>query len=170
MSLRYKSVMLAVVILLQLTVLSHFTPFGIIPNYILVFTLAVCIICDSVESVVFAACIGLLADMLTGAPMGLNTIIYMYLAIFAVAVTGMVYTKSIKVVTPMCFIGAFLYELIFGVLSSLMRGSAFYPEAIFRVILPSAFINTLIFIPVYFVLSKLRFEKRRKGIKYERQI
>lgn len=170
MSLKYKSVMLAVVILLQLTVLSHFTLFGIIPNYILVFTLAICILCDSIESVVFAACIGLFTDMLTGAPMGLNTIIYMYIAIFSIAVTGLVYTKSIKVVAPMCFVAAFAHELIFGVISSLMRGAAFYPEAIIKVVLPASFVNTLIFIPVYFILSKLRFEKRRKGIKYERQI
>ncbi len=170
MSLKFKSVLMAAVILLQLTVLSHFTPLGIIPNYILIFTIAVCIICDSAESVVFAACIGLLCDMLTGAPLGLNTLLYMYIAISAIVVTGVVYTKSLKVVLPLFFASAFLYELLFGVLSSLMRASAFYPAAILDVILPAAFVNTLIFIPVYIVLSKLRFEKKRKGIRYERQI
>ncbi len=170
MSLKFKTTLMAAVILLQLTVLSHFTPLGVIPNYVLIFTIAICIICDSVESVVFSACIGLISDMLTGAPLGLNTIIYMYIAILTIMVTGIVYTKSLKVVVPMCFAASFIYELVFGVLSSLMRTASFYPEAILRIILPAAFINTLIFIPVYALLSHLKFEKRRKGIRYERQI
>lgn len=170
MSLKFKSVLIALVIMLQLTVMSHFTPLGIIPNYILIFTLAICIICDNAESVVFATITGLICDMLTGSPMGLNTILYMYMAIASIVVVGIVYTKHFKVVVPLCFTLAFLYELLFGVLSSLMRTSAFYPDAVFGVILPAAFVNTLIFIPVYAVLSKLRFEKKRKGIRYERQI
>lgn len=170
MSLKFKSILMAAVIMLQLTVLSHFTPLGIIPNYILIFVLAICIICDNTESVAFAACTGLLCDMLTGAPPGLNTIIYMYIAIITIVVINVVYTKKLKVVVPMCFIAVFMYELAFGAVSSLMRRAVIYPEAVFTVVLPAAFINTIIFIPVYFVLSKLRFEKKRKGIKYERQI
>lgn len=170
MSLKFKSILMAAVMVLQFTVLSHFTPLGIIPNYILIFILAICIICDNTESVAFASCAGLLCDMLTGAPLGLNTIIYMYIAIATIVVINVVYTKQLKVVIPMCFVASFMYELAFGAVSSLMRRAVFYPEAIFKILLPAAFINTLIFIPVYFVLSKLRFEKKRKGIKYERQI
>ena len=170
MSIKFKTCLTLAVVLLQVTVLSHFTILGIIPNYVLIFTFAICIISDGIDSVVFAAATGLLCDMLTGAPLGLNTIIYMYIAIFSIAVIGVVYTKKLKVVVPMCFVSAFLYELVFGTLSSLMRTSRFYPEAIWKVMLPAAFINTLIFIPVYMVLSRLRFEKKRKGIKYEQQI
>ena len=170
MSLKFKSCLIAAVILLQLTVLSHFTPLGIIPNYILIFTVAICIICDSVESVVFAAVTGLLCDMLTGAPLGLNTILYMYIAIALIIGISIVYTKKLKVVVPLCFVSIFVYELVFGALSSLMRTSHFYPEAILNVMLPAALVNTLIFIPVYMVLSHLKFEKKRKGIKYEQQI
>lgn len=170
MSLKFKIGLMTAVILLQLTVLSHFMPLGIIPNYILIFTIAICVICDSIESIVFATFIGLACDMLTGAPLGLNTIIYMYIAIASIAVTGVVYTKTLKAIVPMCFVMTFIYELIFGVLSSLMRASGFYASSILKVVLPAAVINTIIFIPVYIVLSKMRFEKKRKGIRYERQI
>ena len=170
MSLKFRTCMMAAVMLLQLTVLSHFTPLGIVPNYILIFTIAICIIADSVESVVFATVTGLVCDMLTGAPLGLNTIIYMYIAISTIIVISVVYTKKLKVVVPMCFVAAFSYELVFGILSSLMRTSRFYPEAVLSVVLPASLINTLVFIPVYAVLSRLRFEKKRKGIRYERQI
>lgn len=170
MSRKFKTILLLTVILLQLTILPHFTPLGVIPNYALVFAIAVSIICEDQESVVFVALTGFLMDLFTGAPIGLNTLLYMYISIALMAAAGAVYNKSVRVVMPMCFAASFVYEILFGIFSSLLRGAVFYPAAILKVILPVAVINTVIFIPVYIILSKVRFEKKRKGIKYERQV
>ena len=43
MSIKFKTCLTLAVVLLQVTVLSHFTILGIIPNYVLIFTFAICI-------------------------------------------------------------------------------------------------------------------------------
>lgn len=170
MSRNFKAITLLIVVLLQLTVLPHFTLFSVIPNYVLVFTIVMAIVGEDSESVVFSAVTGFAMDLLTGAPIGLNTLLYMYISIALVMITGTIYNKRIKVLVPMCFVASAVYEVLFGVFSSLLRGAGFYPEAIIKVVLPAAAMNTVIFIPVYLILSRLRFEKKRKGIKYERQV
>ncbi|MBQ8541505.1 MAG: rod shape-determining protein MreD [Clostridia bacterium] len=170
MGLKFKAFLMLAVVLLQVTVLSHFTLFGVIPNCVFVFVLALCIINDNAESVVFATVTGLMVDMLTGAQFGLNTLLYMYIAIGVIVVISFAYQKSIKIVVPMCLCASFMYELIFGILSFLFRGAAISFGVIFSVVIPACAVNTLVFIPVYVILSRLRFEKKRKGIKYERQI
>lgn len=170
MSRKFKICMMLTVVLLQLTVLPHFKPLSVIPDYTFVFILAIAIICEDTESVVLATVTGFLLDLFTGAAVGVNTMLYMYISIAVIAIAGNIYNKRLKVVLPICFTASFVYQLIFGLLSMLLRRSAFYPEAILRVILSVAAVNSIIFIPVYLILSKLRFEKKRKGIKYERQI
>lgn len=170
MGLKFKAFLMLAVVLLQVTVLSHFTLLGVIPNFIFVFVLALCIINDNAESVVFATVTGLLVDMLTGAQIGLNTLLYMYMAICVIVVISFAYQKSMKVVVPLCLCVSFVYELIFGILSFLFRGAAISFGVIFSVVIPAVAVNTIMFIPAYVVLSRIRFEKKRKGIKYERQI
>ena len=170
MGLKFKAFLMLAVVLLQVTVLSHFTLFGVIPNFIFAFTFALCIINDNAESVVFATVTGLLVDMLTGANIGINTLLYMYTAIAAIVIISFAYQKSMKVVIPMCLTATFLYEFIFGILSFLFRGAKISFADIFGVVIPACMVNTLVFIPVYVVLSRLRFEKKRKGIRYEQQI
>lgn len=170
MSRSFKSIILIFAILMQTTILPHFTVFSVIPNYVFVLMIAISIINEDSESVVFAAVTGFLLDLFTGAPVGLNTLLYMYISIAVIVITGRIYIKRIKVVAPVCFIASVIYELVFGILSTLLRNGTFYPLAIVSVVLPVALINTVIFIPVYMVLSRVRFEKKRKGIKYECQI
>ncbi|MBQ3109729.1 MAG: rod shape-determining protein MreD [Clostridia bacterium] len=170
MGLKFKAILMLAVVLLQVTVLSHFTLFGVIPNFIFAFSFALCIINDNVESVVFATVTGLLVDMLTGANIGINTLLYMYTAIAAIILISFAYQKSMKVVIPMCLAASFLYEFIFGILSFLFRGAEIALGDIFSVVVPACIVNTLVFIPVYVLLSRIRFEKKRKGIRYEQQI
>lgn len=168
MSRKFKIVMMLSVILLQLTVLSHFEPLGIIPNYVFVFILAIASICADTESVVLAGFSGLVMDMLTGASIGLNTLIMLYLAILCVILCVSMYTRKLKLLVPMCFVLSFIYELSLGVFSIMLRGSIISAEAIWHVVLPVAVVNSVIFIPVYILLKRVRFEKKVRGIKYER--
>lgn len=167
MSRQFKTCVMLAVVLLQITILPHFKPFGVIPDYTFVFVLAIAIICEDAESVVFAAVSGFLLDLLTGAPIGVNTMLYMYISIGAVAISEKIYNKRLRVMLPVCFFASFIYQLLFGILSMLLRRASFYPGQILEVVLPVAAVNSIIFMPIFVILSKLRFEKRRKGIKYE---
>lgn len=170
MTKKFKALVLMAVIFLQVTVLSHFTPFSVIPNYTFVVIVALSLVSPNVETVMFSFLSGILTDMLTGAPLGLNTLIFMYLSIGCALLAERIYNKQIKVVWTICFAASFVYELLFGIFSSLLRGASFYSAAIVRVVLPVAVMNTVIFIPAYWLLNRIRFEKKRKGIRYEQPV
>lgn len=167
MSRRFKSILLLVVILLEVTFLAHFKFFSVIPNYMLVCVFAISFISADSESVVISSLAGLLTDLITGAPFGLNTLLCMYTSIIVAIISDSIYNKSVKLVCPVCFITSFVYELLFGLFSTLMRDVAFDFSTVTSIILPVALVNSIVFIPVYIVLSKVKSEKRRKGIKYE---
>lgn len=167
MSRRFKGILLICVILMQICVLSHFTPFGVIPNYTMVVLFAIIMINPDTENLVTAGITGAVTDILTGAPFGINTLLCIYLAIGCVFISQAIYNKRVTVFAPLCFAASFIYEIIFGIFSCLLRGAFFPPEMILKTVLPLAAVNTVIFIPVYEVLRRIRFEKKRKGIKYE---
>lgn len=168
MTRRFKSILLICVILMQVTVLAHFSPLNVYPNYTLVILVAMGLINPEVENVIIAGVIGFVSDILTGAPLGVNTLLYIYLVIFCIIISEAIYNKRVTLFIPVCFAGCFVYELLFGIFSCLIRKVAFAPYLIFKIVLPSAAVNTVIFVFVYEILRRLRFEKKKRGIKYER--
>ena len=164
----FKSILLICVLLLQVTILAHFTPLNVLPNYILASVIAISIIEPEVENIVMAGISGALYDVLTGAPFGINTLLYIYIAILCVIVASSVYNKRVTVFLPVCFTLCFVYELLFGVFSCLTREASFSFYLISKIILPTSVANTLVFVFAYEILRRLRFEKKKRGIKYER--
>ena len=167
MSRNFKIILLICVVLMQLTILAHFTPFNIIPNYMVVVLIAVSLICPDKESMIVSGFIGALADVLGGTPFGVNLLLSIYLSIGCVFISQAVYNTRVKVFAPVCFVLSFVYELLLGIFSCLLRNTAFSYDLLINIVLPVAFINTIIFIPIYEVLKRVRIEKKRKGIKYE---
>ncbi len=168
MNRKFKALVLIAVVLLQITVLSHFTPFGVIPNYTITVLMCVVLINPEIESIVFAGFTGALLDTLTGVPFGVNTLLCIYLAIGCVMISVVVYNTRFTVFVPVCFAFSFVYELIFGVLSCLLRQAVFSPVVILQIVFPVAIANSVVFIPCYEILRRIRFQQKRKGIKYER--
>lgn len=167
MSRKFKIIMLISVILLQMTVLAHFKPLGVIPNYTFVCVVVISLISADSESVVISALAGLLTDMFTGAPLGLNTLMCMYFSVFCATISDVIYNKSVKLMCPVSFLTFFLYELLFGIFSTLLRDRSFDIITVLSRALSIATVNAAVFIPVFLVLKRVRFEKKRKGIKYE---
>ena len=168
MSRKFKIIMLISVILLQMTVLAHFKPLGVIPNYTFVCVVVISLISADAESVIISACAGFLTDMFTGAPLGLNTLMCMYFSIVCAIISDVIYNKSVKLMCPVGFAASFLYELLFGIFSTLMRDRSFEIITVLLRALAIAAVNAVLFIPVFLILKRVRFEKKRKGIKYER--
>ncbi len=163
----FKIVLMAVVILLEVSVLSRFRIWSSVPNYMFVFLLALTCISPDKESIVIAGICGFIADVLSGSIFGLNTLLCIYLTIVCAFVVSTLYIKKMKVIVPMVFVLLFLYELLFGILCFLTRKADFKPMMIISPILPAAILGTALFVPVYLILGKVHFEKKRKGIKYE---
>ncbi len=168
MSRRFKALFLAGVILADISVMTHFNIFGIVPNYMFIAILAVTVISPGAESTVISALAGLSVDLLSGCMTGLNTLLCMYFTIVCALFVNLLYIKKLKVILPMCFILSVLYEFLFGLFSTLLRGGGFYAGLLLTKVIPTAAVNTVIFLPVYLILSRLKYEKKVKGIKYEK--
>ena len=163
----FKLVVLVLVILLETTILAHFSPFGVIPNYVLTTAVAICVISPETDSVVICAVAGFFMDAFSGTPFGINALMYMYIAIVLVIISDMIYSKSVVVFAPICLVCSFLYETFRGLVSFLLRSAEVDVLSVFKISCFVALINTVVFIPVYVLLSKVKIEKKRKGIKYE---
>lgn len=167
MSRRFKTVLMMLAILLQVTVSAHFMPLGVIPNFVFTAVTAISIICIEPESTVFACASGLVLDMLSGAPLGLNGIMLMYFSIGCAFVSNFIYNKSVKMTVPVCFLSSFLYEGIFGAISAVLRECEFNATTVAGKALTIALVNSIVFIPLYVILGRIKPEKKRRGIKYE---
>lgn len=163
----FKILLMAAVILLEMSVLSRFRIWSAVPNYMFAFLLAITCISPEKESVIIAGACGLAADILSGSIFGLNALLCIYLTTACALFVNTLYIKKMKVIVPMAFVLLFLYELLFGVLCFLVRKAQFSPWMLISPILPSAVLGTALFVLVYLLLGKVRFEKKRKGIKYE---
>ncbi|MGM9551574.1 MAG: rod shape-determining protein MreD [Clostridia bacterium] len=167
MSRKFKFIFMTIVVLLQATVLAHFTPFSVLPNYTLVALLSVTVQAFDDDSIPLAIFTGLLTDVISGAILGLGTLLCLYTVISWNLITEMIYEKRMIIISPIVFVLSFLYELLFGVFSCLIRGVSFVPQAILSTVLPVSVINAIIFIPVCICIGKVHFEKKGKGIRYE---
>lgn len=164
----FKIIVSAAVILLEISVLSGIKVFSRTPDYALVLALALCIICPERESVVLAAFCGLFKDFLSGSVFGLNTLLFMYLSTACVFFADLLYIKKLKILAPSVFLLSLVYEAVFGVVCLLERRVGFTFAAVFVPSFKTAIINTVLFIPVYLILKRVRFEKKIRGIRYER--
>jgi rod shape-determining protein MreD len=168
MSKRFKIITMAAVILLETAVLSRFKLWSATPDYMLVFLLAITTVCPDTDSVILAGACGLAFDFLSGSIFGLNTLLCIYFTCICAFFVDALYIKKMKVIVPMAFILSLFYELLFGIFCFLIRRADFSFWTIALKSAQTAFFNTLLFIPVYLILGRVRFEKKRKGIKYER--
>ena len=164
----FKIVMMILVILLNISVLPHFSVFHIVPNYTFVFLMIIALLFPDSESVVIAGFSGLLTDLLSGSLFGLNTLLCIYLTIACIFISGAFFIKKMKLICPLCFVLSFVYELLFGAASVLSRGAAFLPQMMLTKALPTAVFNTVLFAVLYPLLKRVKIEKRKRGIKYER--
>lgn len=169
MSRKFKIVFSVIVIFLQMTALAHVRFLGVVPNYIFLCIVAINLISPNAESVVLGAATGLLTDILSGSPLGLNTLLCMYGALACTLASDFVYNKSVKVMCPICFVISFAYEVLFGVSAALLSGKGVAMGTLCAKAAVVSAIGCVVFVPMYIILKRVKSEKKRKGIKYEQQ-
>lgn len=166
----FKIVLTVFVVILEMTILAHFKFFGVLPNYMFALMLAFAAIEADRECVAFSCGAGLLADVLSGSLLGLNALAAMYLTIFFIALSDVFYIKKLRLMLPLGFVTLFFYELLFGAAASIVRGAEAKMTYLVKTALLGAFISTIVFIVFYQILKRVKLQKRKRGIRYERQI
>ena len=142
--------------IMQTTVADYLKLWGVKPDILLTVVLCYAIFEGKEKGVVMGLCAGLLLDFLWGRAFGVNTILFILLALLCAITADNVFHKNAMLAVLSVFIFSFVYGVLFAAVSFAFsgRGGMFY--LLWRVAIPSAIYNTVLAIPVFALLGKLR--------------
>jgi cell shape-determining protein MreD len=149
------------VALLEASVLPMFRVFDLQPNLTLVLVVAWLIIRGVEEAFVFIPFAGLMLGLVDGAPIGTALIALAPIVLLQelrgshLPAGGLVMAMAFVVI--MSFVYSFTYMFVFTVQGQ----SGDWIVATTRVIIPTAFINVMVLVPLYAVFSLVNPEQRR---------
>jgi len=145
--------LLAIIALLQATVMPHLVLWGIFPNLSLVFVSSWGLLRGSGEGVIWGFIAGATLDLFSGAPFGTST-----LALISVgALSGQAQKSPLHahVTLPLVtvFVASVLYGFVFLLLRQIGGQTVLWWDTLVRVILPTAALNAVL-TPLVFQLLR----------------
>jgi len=144
--------------ILQTTADEMIGIFGTAPNLMLVFTIIYSVNSSVLSSVVAGSIAGLLIDVSMNGIVGVNALLMMYTAVFTSYLSSKIlYERKIIICITVFGLG-FIYEVLSVVISNVFIHNLplFYITC--RYILLSCVYNTIVSIPMIYLLNKLKFE------------
>ena len=152
---------LFVTLILQTTIVSELSLFGVVPSLILVTVICFSLINDYIPSAVFATVAGLLTDISGSRIIGFNALLMLYLALGVVYVGQEFLRDTPKAAIVLVLAGTFVYEMVYFIFGFAIFGGEHFFYIIARVILIECVYNAIVTLPIYFYISK--FLKIRSG-------
>lgn len=158
---------ISIIVLLQSTVFNYIEVFGIKPNLVIVFIVAVSLLRGSGEGMTVGFFAGLSQDLLFGRTIGLYALLGLYLGLGIGSLNRRLYRENYVVVIFFTFVSTVVYELVVYLshgLRALFSGSLDILYALRAVILPEAVYNSIVSIFLYILVFKLDgiFEEQTK--------
>jgi len=159
MKMRYVLVMVLINFILMSTILQQVRINGVMPNFIIIFSIIFAVLYSEQHGYVFAILSGLLQDTFLGKVLFINTIIYAFLVYLAVRVESIMFKGNDM--TPFFIIGfsTLIYHLTFFVFMFFLQ-SAIPIQLLVGKIITEVVLNTLIGLFVYRVIFKRVFGYR----------
>ncbi len=132
--------------------------FGVAPNLLLVFTIAYSINSSIPQSILVGSIAGLLIDVSMQGMLGLNALLMAYIAVLGSFVSSKILFERKIIIIITVFAFGFLYEFLNLVITSALitKLPVFYIT--YRYTLPSCVYNSIVAIPMVYLLNKLKFE------------
>ena len=152
--------LLAVVALLQTTVMPHLAVWGVFPNLPLLFVVDWGLLRGSREGLIWGFIAGVAVDLFSGAPFGAATLSLILAGSLAGLGQAIVYRAHIALPLLAMFLATILYELCFLLVVRIAGYQVTWWESLIQIILPSALLNTLL---TLLVLPLLRVLHTRFG-------
>lgn len=147
--------MILAIVLVQTTVTDHIKLFGVKPNLILVYIVLSAIIRGSFEGAVIGFFIGLAQDLLSGKAIGIYAIAGMYVGVLAGFIQRRVYRENLFISIFFTFAASLLYGIMTFLTLMIGGVGADFSSAFSGIIFPEAVYNSLISIPMFFIVLNL---------------
>jgi rod shape-determining protein MreD len=145
----------------EVSVLPLFRVSGLQPDLILVILVAWLMLRGGAEAFVFVPIAGLFLGLMDGAPLGTAMLALAPLFLLHDARGSQLRESGLILSVVFCVVMTIVFHLIYLAVFTFMGENGSWLEAALRVILPTAFLNVVLLLPVYFVISRASEELRR---------
>lgn len=141
---------LAVVAILQATVVPHVAIWGVFPDLPLLIVVSWSLLRGSREGIIWGFVAGLAVDLLSGAPFGAATLGLMAIGFLSGSGHAMVFRTHVALPLVTVFLATVVYGLLFLLVVQISGYAVIWLGSLFRLILPSALLNAAL-TPLVFV-------------------
>ncbi len=145
----------ALLVVLQVTITSHFKFFGLNYGFALVSVIVVACIFDKQTSIVNALVCGIFFDTFASSHYGTYLTVFLIAALLTVFISEFMYKGSLVTSLVVTFILTFLSELILYYIFIASQGGTYHSYVLTRVVLPQSLINAFISIIVFGIYKSL---------------
>ncbi len=145
--------LLAVVAILQSTVVSHFQVWGVFADLPLLVVVNWAILRGPREGLVWGFVAGLVLDVFSGAPFGAATFGLMAVGSLSGLGTSTVFRSQVALPMVAALLTTIIYDIIFLAVVWISGNPVSWLDSLFRLILPSAVLNTVL-TPVIMVIMR----------------
>ena len=141
-------------LIVQATWLEAIAVFGVKPNLFIIYIVTLSCFCSKKEGAITGFFFGIMLDFVIGKALGLNAVLLLALGFLTAQFCEKVIRKnSVLIVMLITLITSVCYELFYYVVSFV--GDLEFKSVFFRTLLPECIYNSLMTLPVYFVIKKL---------------
>lgn len=145
-------------LVLQITILSLYTPWDIKPDLILVLIVVISILDGPKTGLLMGIIGGLLQDIFLGEFISVNTIIKAPLGFISGFIEGHFFKGNYLLASFITFIASILYYFLTIVLSEELIFSINYWKNFRNIIIPSSIYNAILAVVVYYILYRLFYD------------
>lgn len=146
--------LLAVIALIQSTIVPHLAIWGVFADLPLVVVVSWGLLAGRREGVLWGFIAGFAVDLFSGAPFGAATLAMMTVGFLSGLGEAAVFRAQLALPLVIVFLATLLYDLIFLLIVRMSGTPVAWVGSLFRLILPSAILNVAL-TPVVFLLVRL---------------
>lgn len=143
------------VLLLQSTVLLSFGAVRLRPDLLLLFVVGIGVVGGSVRAVAWAVVAGLMMDLMSAAPLGAHLLALLPVAVLTLVRETDVVEGKLTLALALVFVGTFLYDGTYLAILQATGERVEWVRSLVWIMLPSAFLNTAVMPPVFWVVRKM---------------
>ncbi|MGD8623900.1 MAG: rod shape-determining protein MreD [Anaerolineae bacterium] len=147
--------LLIVVGVVQATIVPHLTLWGVFADLPVLIVASWGLLQGARDGIVWGFVAGLVVDLLSGAPFGAGTFALMAAGFVSGLGEATVFRTHIALPLVAMFLATLIYNLVFMLILQIMGKPVAWFESLWRIVLPSAVLNTLLMPLVYGTLRLL---------------
>ncbi len=148
------TICILLILLIQTTLLDYVKIYGVKPNLLFVFIVAIALLKGYAEGAIVGCISGFAMDMISGGLLGFNALLFLYLGLAVGFINRRLYKENYIVMIFFTFSSTIVFGLMMYVITSLGSGMDLLLSLTMK-ILPESLYNCLVAVVIYFIVIRL---------------